>query len=212
MKGALPETQIIFNKLLNDNQQKVILKTLENIHENKSDYSLSEYWKIDELIGGIGGFNLPVNPIINPFPFGIKRSIFRPLQYAYSEMEIRDIRYTSRYVVMYSGMHLEAIIRYLLINKRFFGKIRNYNLTLGKAVNKINALNIIDKKTIYCLYKFINLYNKSKHEVNQYQERERLFSPADALVIYMGARILGNEILRMIDLKDLDSRFEINWN
>ncbi len=26
MKGALPETQIIFNKLLNDNQQKVILK------------------------------------------------------------------------------------------------------------------------------------------------------------------------------------------
>ncbi|WP_059171953.1 hypothetical protein [Bacillus sp. FJAT-27445] len=103
-------------------------------------------------------------------------------------------------------------MRFLLINRRFLGEIRNYNLTLGKAVNKIDALNIIDKETIYYLNKFINLYNKSKHEVNQYQERERLFSPADALVIYIGARVLGNELLKIIDLKDIDSKFEINWN
>ena len=77
-----------------------------------------------------------------------------------------------------------------------FGKLRNFNSTLGKVVHKIDQLKLLDKKTIENLYKFIKLYNKSKHEVNQDINRNRLFTPTDALVIYLAARLIGLKVLQ----------------
>lgn len=209
MNRALEETKWLYNHLLNEEQKNTILSTLENIDSSENNYSLDDFWKEDEAIGGIGGFNLPKNPVSNPFPYGIKRSIFRPLQYAAGEMDIRDIRYSSRYVVMYSGMHLEATLKFFLMTNQSLGKLRNYNSTLGKVVHKIDQLNLLDKKTIVNLYKFIQLYNKSKHEVNQDINRNRLFTPTDALVIYLAARIIGSKVLQRIDPAEFSSTLEV---
>lgn len=209
MNRALEETKWLYNHLLNDEQKATILSTLENIDSSENNYSLDDFWKVDEAIGGLGGFNLPKNPISNPFPYGIKRSIFRPLQYAAGEMDIRDIRYSSRYVVMYSGMHLEATLKFFLMTNQSLGKLRNYNSTLGKVVHKIEQFNLLDKKTIENLYKFIQLYNKSKHEVNQDINRNRLFTPTDALVIYLAARIIGWKVLQRIDPAEFSSTLEL---
>lgn len=151
----------------------------------------------------------PKHPANNPFPYGIKRSIFRPLQYAAGEMDIQDIRYGSRYVVQYAGMHLEATTRFYLIVNQKLGKLRNFNSTLGKVVHQLDKLQLLDKKTAECLYIFIKLYNKSKHEVNQDRTRERLFSVSDALVVYLAVRILGNRIIQEINPKELESSVEI---
>lgn len=42
----------------------------------------------------------------------------------------------------------------------------------------------------------------SKHEVNQDDSRERLFTSEDALIAYLTARMLGVNLLTSIDLKN----------
>lgn len=53
-----------------------------------SKYIEAILWKEDQRIGGIGGYCMPQNPVKNPFPSGIKRELYRPLQYARAEIDI----------------------------------------------------------------------------------------------------------------------------
>ncbi|MUK89305.1 hypothetical protein GMD78_13080 [Ornithinibacillus sp. L9] len=209
MYRALEESQWLYEHVLNEYQKQVVSETITEIDNKEKKYSLDAFWKVDEEIGGLGGYNLPKHPANNPFPYGIKRSIFRPLQYASSEMDIRDIRYGSRYVVQYAGMHLEATTRFYLIVNQKLRKLRNFNSTLGKVVHQLGQMQLLDKKTIESLYVFIKLFNKSKHEVNQDRARQRLFTVSDALVVYLTVRILGNRILQEIDPGELESTVEL---
>ena len=52
---------------------------------------------------------------------------------------------------------------------------------------------------IECLFNFVELYNKSKHEVNLDENRERLFMASDAIVGYLAERIMGYEILKIVE-------------
>ena len=209
MDRALDDSRWLYTHVLNEQQRQIVRETIIEIDEKDKNYSLEKFWDADKKIGGLGGYNLPKNPINNPFPYGIKRSIFRPLQYAASEMDIRDIRYGARYIVQYAGMHLEATTKFYLIMNLRLGKLRNYNATLGKVVHKLDQLKLLGEKTIEGLFVFIRLYNKSKHEVNMDRTRERLFSVSDALVVYLAARILGKRILLEIHPKELDSSMEL---
>lgn len=209
MDRAVEDSRWLYTHVLNEHQKQIVRETIIEIDENDKNYSLEKFWDADKKIGGLGGYNLPKNPINNPFPYGIKRSIFRPLQYAASEMDIRDIRYGARHIVQYAGMHLEATTKFYLILNLKLGKLRNYNATLGKVVHKLDQLKLLDEKTIEGLFVFIRLYNKSKHEVNMDRTRERLFSVSDALVVYLAARILGKRILLEVHPKDLDSSMEL---
>ena len=209
MYRALEDSMWLYLHILDEHQRQVVRETIKEIDEKEENYSLEKYWDADKEIGGLGGHNLPKNPINNPFPYGIKRSIFRPLQYAASEMDIRDIRGGARHVVQYAGMHLEATTKFYLMLNLKLGKMRNYNATLGKVVHKLDQLKLLDEKTTEGLYVFIRLYNKSKHEVNMDRTRERLFTVPDALVIYLAARILGNRILFKINPKELESSIEL---
>lgn len=134
---------------------------------------------------------MPADPRFNPFPGGVERQLFRPLQYARSEIDICDIRIHSRHVVYYSGMHLEAVLRLYLSKSKILGNLRFFNSTLGKAAHEIDKMNLFDKALIEALFKFITLFNKAKHEVNMLKDRPRLFSVADAVVCYFSARIIG---------------------
>jgi hypothetical protein len=42
----------------------------------------------------------------------------------------------------------------------------------------------------------LSLYNSAKHEVNHDLNREWRFAPGDALICYIAARIIGNEMLK----------------
>ena len=96
-----------------------------------------------------------------------------------------------------SGMHLEAACRLLLMNS-ILDEFRFSNCTLGKAVHRIDKKKMLDDNIIQALYDFVQIYNRSKHEVNQDETRERLFSTDDAIVVYFATRILGVNILQKL--------------
>ncbi|NLD49230.1 MAG: hypothetical protein GX660_18880 [Clostridiaceae bacterium] len=195
MEGALPETLLIYNKLLSDEQKSHIQAFLKEVQKKKEKYEPEVLWQLDQKIGGIGGYCMPADPRINPFPVGLNRELFRPLQYARSEIDICDIRMHARHVVHYSGMHLEAVLRLFLKSIKMLGNLRFFNSTLGKAASEISRMNIFNDVIIGALFKFIILYNRAKHEVNMFEERPRMFSEVDAVVCYFCARIIGQEVL-----------------
>jgi hypothetical protein len=195
MKGALSETLLIYSNLFIDEQRSNIQAFLEEVQTKKEKYDPSIIWVLDQKIGGIGGYCMPADPKINPFPAGINRELFRPLQYARSEIDICDVRMHARHVVHYSGMHLEAVLRMFLKKEKTLGNLRYFNSTLGKAAHEISKMYIFNDVIIEALMKFVSLYNKAKHEVNMLEERPRLFSEADAIVCYFCARIIGQAVL-----------------
>lgn len=200
----------LFNDLLNDELQQCVTDFIKLEVEAKDRYDTQALWVVDQQIGGLGAYAMPPDPIKNPFPRGIKRSLYRPLQYARSDIDICDVRMHARYVVQNSGMHLEAVCRVVLKDYNVFSNLRFNNTTLGRAVRKIKGANKIDLDTIASLEHFVEIYNFSKHEVNQDETRERLFNAYDAVTAYFCARILGVKLLRSIDFTDSRAYFPIN--
>lgn len=199
MKHALPNTRWLYEQLLNHGQQTAVDDFAAKCPMHGQAEFVAQLWETDAEIGGIGGYQLPKNPIQNPFPGGMERTLYRPLQYAASELE-RDVAHGARYIVQYAGMHLEAVTRQYLMRSQKLGSLRHSQSTLGKAVHQIAKLRTIDEKTIQSLLVFVRLYNMSKHEVNQDESRDRLFSAEDALIAYLSARILGFRLLTEIGL------------
>lgn len=145
----------------------------------------------------MGGYCLPSSSSRNPYPAGIERELYRPLQYAKEEIDFGHSRVNARYIIDMCGMHLEAACRLLLMNS-ILDEFRFSNCTLGKAVHRIDKKKMLDDNIIQALYDFIQIYNRSKHEVNQDETRERLFSTDDAIVVYFATRILGVNILQKL--------------
>lgn len=210
MENALPETMSLSTAVLSEDIQKRIekfLSLLDNSTHQKID--THDLWLIDKEIGGIGGYCMPSDPVKNPFPGGSKRELYRPLQYARSEINIYDPGIHSRYIVLYCGMHLEAVCRLFLKEGKFLSSIRYNNTTLGKSVDIIKKTKLIDDRIINGLFSFVAIYNKSKHEVNNDDNRIRLFSPCDGIIAYFSARILGLYLLKYIGIKEASSTHEI---
>ena len=195
---ALPESKELLNFLLTNAQKEIVGRAIKEIKENPDSYNIDFFWELDASIGGIGGYCMQFNPTSNPFPAGIGRSLFRPLQYASSYIERnKDIHNNAKWVVLNSGLHLEAVAKYMIekitspINPARYKKF-----TLGQSIGELDKRKALPQHLIEPLKLFVALYNKSKHEVNQDEERERLFSPADALIAYISARIVGKELLK----------------
>lgn len=100
---------------------------------------------------------MPVDPIKNPFPCGEKRELFRLLQYVRAYIHTGDLRIMARSVVQMSGLHLEAVCKLILKSTKRLGEIRFYNIKLGKAIRKIDKMNIYDNWIIESLYDFVVL-------------------------------------------------------
>jgi len=140
----------------------------------------------------------------------LERELFRPLQYARSEIDVLDIRLHPRHVIHYSGMHLEAVMRLFVTKTKLMGKLRFSKSTLGKLAHEAKERNIFDRVLINSLFNFIVLFNKAKHEVNLYDERPRLFTVEDAIVCYFAARIIGKTVLAKIGYPLSLATYEIN--
>lgn len=212
MKEALPESIVLYNSIFLDKQKKDIQQIVDEIYSNVNTYSTKLLWKVDKEIGGIGGYCMPCDPIKNPFPGGEYRELFRPLQYARSEIDITGLILHSKYVVLNSGLHLEAVIRLVLRKYKFLGNIRYMNSTLGNATKTLSSVGSIPKDLIDNLFAFVKIYNKSKHEVNQDNSRERLFMPDDAIIGYLAARIIGVRLLKILGHDSIKFEYKIDEN
>ncbi len=211
MKLSHLELQNFFDNMLPIEVQAAIAEFIENeIEEKSSNYITDKLWISDQSLGGVGAYCIPPDPKLNPFPGGQKRELFRPLQYARADIDICDVNIHARNVVHMSGMHLEAVCRLVLKTKTTIGAFRFNGTTLGKAVHKIENFYIIDSSIIEGFYSFIAIYNRSKHEINQDDTKERLFNAFDAVVAYFAARILGLALLRYINYPDSNDVFKIN--
>lgn len=196
------ELQKLFDTIVPENFKIVITSFIGKVVSLEGKYSCKDLWIADQMLGGIGGYCMPVNPAYNPYPSGQKRTLYRPLQYARSEMEICDVRMHARYVIQMCGMHLESVCRLYLQNRKTFGSLRFGNTTLGKAVRQMQSIQEINPATIDGLFAYVSVYNRSKHEINQDDSRERLFNAYDAVVGYYSARILGLTVLRILNVDE----------
>ena len=200
----------IYNAIFPENIKNGIADFfMQDLEDKKLDYETRMLWETDSLIDGIGGYCMPPNPVKNPFPAGIKRELYRPLQYARSSIDICDVRIFARQVVENSGMHLEAVCRMFLKNTAILGEIRFQNLTLGKAVHRIEQEKVFDETVIEALYDFVKVYNRSKHEINQDETKVRMFNAEDAIISYFTVRILGIILLQKLGVEESFQRYRI---
>lgn len=192
------ELMNLYNKLFDEAVKEGISEFLRQDFDNKDEkYKTDMLWEIDALIGGVGGYCLPSSSSKNPYQAGIERELYRPLQYAKEDIDLGYGRVNARYIIDMCGMHLEAACRLLVMNS-MLDEFRFSNCTLGKAVHRIEKKKLLDGNVIQALYDFVQIYNRSKHEVNQDETRERLFSTDDAIVTYFATRILGVSILQKL--------------
>lgn len=199
----------LYNKLFDEAVKEGISEFLRQDFDNKEQkYKTDMLWKIDALIGGVGGYCLPSSSLINPYPAGIERELYRPLQYAKEDIDLGYGRVNARYIIDMCGMHLEAACRLLVMNS-MLDEFRFSNCTLGKAVHRIEKKKLLDGNVIQALYDFVQIYNRSKHEVNQDETRERLFSTDDAIVTYFATRILGVSILQKLGREESFKVYDI---
>lgn len=199
--GALPMSMELADMVLNDGQKSVLCGVLTKGRNTEGRYNLAELWRIDATLGGIGGYCLPADPTRNPFPGGEVRSLYRPLQYARTDMELLDLTYTARYVIQSVGMHLEAAARQLLTEHSLLERL--ISKPLGAAVNRLCDKKLLSYECCTKLKLVVPLVNISKHEVNQDGERDGSFVPVDALIVYLAGRILGLEILSHLRRTDI---------
>lgn len=201
----------IYDDFLNEDIKECIKEFLAQDLENENvDYSSEMIWNMDAKIEGIGAYCMPANPVRNPFPAGIKRALYRPLQYARSSIDLCDIRIFAREVIKNAGMHLEAACRLYIQETNILGQMRFSNSTLGKAVHVIEKEGVIEPKIIDALYDFVKIYNRSKHEINQDMTKDRMFNVADALVAYFAVRMIGVFLLQKINVEESFGYYKSN--
>ena len=203
------ELMDLYNKLFDEAVKEGINEFLRQDFDNKDEkYKTDMLWEIDVLIGGVGGYCLPSSSSKNPYPAWIERELYRSLQYAKEEIDLGYGRVNARYIIDMCGMHLEAACRLLVMNS-VLDEFRFSNCTLGKAVHRIEKKKLLDGNVIQALYDFVQIYNRSKHEVNQDETRERLFSTDDAIVAYFATRILGVSILQKLGREESFKVYDI---
>src|SRR5665647_3764353 len=125
-----------------DDREKAILKEIEEEIINKPVfYDIEKLWILDKNIGGIGAYSMPANPVRNPLPGGIGRTIYRPLQYARANIEINNINDHARYAIQNVGLHLEGLVKYIVKKERTLGLMPPSKMTLGQGINKLHKHN-----------------------------------------------------------------------
>jgi hypothetical protein len=123
------------------------------------------------------------------------RAVFRPLQYLqmwFPALEQNEVgAYTTRYLVLMSSVHIEALV------KRIAGE---YRFPLGQTLHSILAKQRIPAKTHRLAKQFTRMYNDAKHEMDHKMDTH-LFSRADAVLAYFVARSLACALFPLASLK-----------
>ncbi len=203
----------LLSEIFDENQISEIDKIIKDIKQAKDDYKTIELWEFDKSLGGVGAYCQGCDPAqSNPFQGTEFRNIYRCLQYVRSDIDILNINDTSRYIIENCGHYLEEAIKLFIkkINIIFWITIKNK--PLGQLTKIISGKKILKEETIEKLKMFINLYNISKHEILSNETLDRTFHADDAIIYYYASRIIGKEILLIIDKERTNAKYQIEWN
>lgn len=212
MNNALEESALIFSSIFNDTQQKEIIEIIKDIYLDEENYLTKRLWEFDQKIGSVGGYCMGCDPgKSNPFQGTEDRPIFRPLQYIRSEIDINNIYDNSRNIIANCGLHLEGVIKRFLFEKKILGSIRYSRKTLGETIKVLEKNNYVSNDIIYNLKLILSLYNDAKHDVYSRDDRTRLFIPEDAITCYFASRIIGKNILILLEHPRAKDKYEIDW-
>jgi hypothetical protein len=211
MELSHPELVELYDNFIPEEVKEGVNQFFEQDIDNADYWYDSEcIWITDQKLGGMGAYAMPSSPTKNPFPGGEQRSLYRPLQYARSSIDICDVRLFARNVIENSGMHLEAVCRKYIDNRpEFMKRFVPKQTTLGKATSIIEKNSSIDRKYVDAMYQFVKIYNLSKHEINQDESRVRMFNAKDAIVSYFVVRIIGLYFLGLLDVSESKKSYEI---
>lgn len=207
----LEQTKRLY-EIFDENQRNKINLIIHQIESQGSNYKTNKLWEFDQTLGGIGGYCQGCDPAnANHFQGTEFRNVYRCLQYVRSNIDILDINYTARYIIQECGHHFEETIKLYLKKTNKFSLMKVYKYPLGKLLQYV-----IDKKTfneniINQIKLFVDLYNISKHEILSDESLDRTFHADDAIICYFGTRIVGKEILLIIDNEREKETYEINW-
>ena len=204
----LEQTRKLY-EFFNEDQKTRINSIIREIESQGTNYKTTRLWEFDQTIGGVGGYCQGSNPTrYNPFQGTEFRNV---LQYVRSDIDILDINYTARYIIQNCGHHFEEAIKLYLKRTNKIRLIKVYKYSLGKLLQYVTDKKILREEIIGKLKLFIDLYNISKHEILSDDELDRTFHADDAIICYFACRIVGKEILLLIDNEREKETYEIYW-
>ena len=208
----LEQTRKLY-EIFNEEQKNKINLIIREIENRGSNYKTNKLWEFDQTLGGIGGYCQGCDPARENYFQGTEfRNVYRCLQYVRSDIDILDINYTARYIIQNCGHHFEAAIKLYLKRTNKVRLIKVHKYPLGKLLQYVADKKILQEEVIVKLKLFIDLYNISKHEILSDDELDRTFHADDAIICYFACRIVGKEILLLIDNEREKETYETNWN
>ncbi len=182
------EERVMMNQRLIDLYNKCFLRE-EKLTSIRLivQFDLSNFIEFDRGLGGVGIFNVNNG---NTGAYDVRdRDIYRPYQYILSFLEFKT-PWLTRGIIQKCGLHLESIV------KRITGRDK---LPLGQALSTYIARQKIGVELVRELMTIVNLYNNSKHKVNQPKDTH-LFCFEEAIVCYLVTRKLSNKIIPFVKI------------
>lgn len=208
----LEQTHVL-KSIFNEEQLNIINNIIKKIQKEGQEYRTIKFWEFDRTIGGIGGYCQGCDPAnSNPFQGTEYRNAYRCLQYIRADIDILDVNYTARDIVVNCGHHFEESIKIYLKKNNKFKWIRVSRYPLGQLLKYVTDNKIFDEEITERLKLFVELYNISKHVILSNNEIDRTFHADDAIICYFACRIVGKEILLKTDEEREKETYEINWN
>lgn len=185
---------------------KKFAKIIDKEYMNKEKQRL--IWEFDQKIGGFGGYAAPLNPTVNPFNrLGDYRNVFRSLQYARSDMYYCN---RARHIIIDAALHVETLVKLTLSKNKIIKFIYNKR-EFGKNIEQLYNERIIDDNLYDRLNYLRKLLNYAKHDTDP--NRDNTFDSEDAIIFYFETRIIGNELLKILNhptcsiIYDIDDEF-----
>lgn len=194
MDGLCAEVKELSQLIFSDSEFEVLKELITSISNNRN-YDTEPLWNfetelLDRLIIDFGrecsGDDICLYR---------EKSIQNSLQCARDEIEICNVNYTSKYVILYCGMHLEAVLKHLLRSSDSLGKIRYFYSSLEKLVPKLNNFHIIPNHIIKGYQLIVPIYNIARKITDE--EAFSSFSPGDAVITYLCTRVLSRFTLML---------------
>lgn len=187
-------------------EEVVTIKKIINEIKNNTDYKTINFWEFDQHIGGIGGYCQGVDlSKFDCFRGMDCRNAYRSLQYARFKFDQTNANDLAREIIMDAGRHLEYSIKLLAKKSKILGTIRYDRKALGELVRS----NILEKELNAKVEKFVHSYNIAKHEIESNEELDRTFNADDAILYYFASRVVGKEIMSIIDEENEKEIYEI---
>lgn len=191
IKELLSQTQLAI-------KDKDVVLLAELIQHNLSK-GYHELVYIDEQIGGVGlhNVNIQIGDQLNGRYRIEFRHLFRSIQYVHKSLSMNDIVWNARQIVQYSCLHVENALKYRVKEiereKVSLGVLLGWQITIHKIEPYLRNVMLTLNRIVY---------RGAKHSVENIDIDAHLFTPADAIAIYLICRWIGVRLLEPTGLFD----------